>query len=509
MLEELTERLIEERVKLSYKKVFSRFEMSFSDRLAEYSNKIYPILKLPKTFLFSDNDQYSLRYQPKIKESTDMPLSFDESANKNVDGYVKLDYLDFYDYLPKEDLSKFMKELKKCARRNKLSHLGAFREQKDFESLNDYGQYYDGNSFANILTVVFSKNNNLRQYCSGLEVSLHNLSTTYLIVKYRVYITKDFNARIQEICHTKYPGYTTVCRDFRTPWYAVKKFGFSFHTGDQVRQKKMYEMISCLKWQILKEIRKTFSVRFWEDNMFPPTFETYSTNISINNENQNRQFWNSILVGSDFDYSPTYYTYVCWGYESGNYEGRRLAAICVKNNPQDDFSLDIFQNLVSDVYGGYLTADTMRLISERNIERCNKTISKAIRKAKTSSVLKARVFVERKLYYEYRFISEFSGKSIDKEDVKVFKNLYDGAESISSVNLVGIPECIKETKAKIDNILKLLNDAAEYRSSKSNITLQRIMMFVTILSLLVALCSIDNGSIKKVLLEKLWDLLNP
>ena len=57
------------------------------------------------------------------------------------------------------------------------------------------------------------------------------------------------------------------------------------------------------------------------------------------------------------------------------------------------------------------------------------------------------------------------------------------------------PKRIKETKVQIDNILKLLNDAAEYRSSESNIKLQWIMMIVTILSLFVALYSIKNGDV--------------
>lgn len=113
-----------------------------------------------------------------------------------------------------------------------------------------------------------------------------------------------------------------------------------------------------------------------------------------------------------------------------------------------------------------------------------------IRKTKTSSVLKVRVAVERKLYYCYRFISEFSGKSIDHDDVKAFRHQFYKKGSVSSRSLEGISERIKETKVQIDNILKLLNDAAEYRSSESNVKLQWIMMIVTILSLFVALYSI-------------------
>lgn len=55
-------------------------------------------------------------------------------------------------------------------------------------------------------------------------------------------------------------------------------------------------------------------------------------------------------------------------------------------------------------------------------------------------------------------------------------------------------------------LLKLLNDAAEYRSSESNIKLQWIMMVITILSLIVALCSINNSAVIneiKNLIEKI------
>lgn len=78
------------------------------------------------------------------------------------------------------------------------------------------------------------------------------------MVKYRVYITKNFNAKIEEVCKAKYSGYTMVCRQFNTPWYAIKKFGSSFRTGNNVRQEKIYEMISRLKMAILKEIREPF-----------------------------------------------------------------------------------------------------------------------------------------------------------------------------------------------------------------------------------------------------------
>ena len=138
----------------------------------------------------------------------------------------------------------------------------------------------------------------------------------------------------------------------------------------------------------------------------------------------------------------------------------------------------------------------MRLcLSANYVSGCPPNMAQVSVWAGNLHVLKVRVAVERKLYYCYRFISEFSGKSIDHDDVKAFRHQFYKKGSVSSKSLEGISKRIKETKVQIDNILKLLNDAAEYRSSESNIKLQWIMMIVTILSLFVALYSIKNGDV--------------
>lgn len=100
-------------------------------------------------------------------------------------------------------------------------------------------------------------------------------------------------------------------------------------------------------------------------------------------------------------------------------------------------------------------------------------------------------------YNEYEIAGEYedagkSGKSI--EGRIAFNQMMDDIKSGKDRQGV-LKVYLKESKVQIDNILKLLNDAAEYRSSESNIKLQWIMMIVTILSLFVALYSIKNGDV--------------
>ena len=125
-----------------------------------------------------------------------MPL---DNIAKRADEFVKLDYINLYDYLPKEDLSKFNNELKKCVCRNKITPFGAVRSREDLDKINNFGQYYDAQVFMQILSVLFHKNKNLQRYCSDILVFLSDLLDAVLVVKYRVYITKEFIAKIQEI----------------------------------------------------------------------------------------------------------------------------------------------------------------------------------------------------------------------------------------------------------------------------------------------------------------------
>lgn len=116
-------------MKLSYSKVFDRYTMSFSDKLAELSYSLYKTLRLRVTRIFplSENEKYRFDDDPFSKEeSADMPQGFDYIKRESVDGFIRLDYIDLYDYLPKEDLPKFMKELKNVFAEIKQLLLGHF-----------------------------------------------------------------------------------------------------------------------------------------------------------------------------------------------------------------------------------------------------------------------------------------------------------------------------------------------------------------------------------------------
>ena len=120
-------------MKLSYSKVFDRYTKSFTDKLAELSFSLYKTsrLRLAKIIPLSEREEHQLSNHFLLREeSASMPQGFDYTKKEYVDGFVKLDYIDFYDHLPKEDLPKFVKELKKCMRRNKATPFGMLHSRK-------------------------------------------------------------------------------------------------------------------------------------------------------------------------------------------------------------------------------------------------------------------------------------------------------------------------------------------------------------------------------------------
>ena len=167
----------------------------------------------------------------------------------------------------------------------------------------------------------------------------------------------------------------------------------------------------------------------------------------------------------------------------------RMMSYSGGNISSDDSMPDIAKHDIIHTYEIYLAATSLRSIAERDIALCNKKISKAIRNRKASRILKTRVDVEQKLYYSYRFISEFTGDTIDSSDADAFKNPHIQESSLVKYCLKEVSTQVKETKQQIDIILKNMNDAAEFITTKSNLSLQWFMMIVTILSLIIAIFS--------------------
>ena len=495
--------------KLSSKKVFLKYNVTLSEKLARYAYDLYKQVRIGTSKFFPLRDYEKFHFIDtgwRDHVSDAMPLGYNFCTKKNEEGYLDLEYIDFFDYLPKEKLDGFKRELKRCVARNRLTPFGVFRTSEDIDRIDNMGRYIDYSAFSNLLIIRFCHNEYLEQYSSQVSISLRNLSTSFLVVKYRFYINKAFNKRINAICRTEFSSFTNMSRQFNVPWYLPWKFGKTTYPGNRARTRELYILISELKWAAFAELRRHFTIFFEHNYIFPPTFETYSTNIRPSNAEENRGFWDSVMLGFHPDYAPEYNACVSWEYQCSQNEGIRYAAYCGGDYSDSNSLSQVVQHEIADIYAVYMVASCINQVAERDIALYNKQISKVIHRSRTVPILKARVNIERKMYYSYRFISEFSGDTIEYDDVNAFRSQIYKKSSASKARLKNISKITMETKNQIDTFLKLLNDAAEYGSAKSTMSLQWCMTIITVLSLVVAIVALIGFN--KPDIKVIWDILS-
>lgn len=479
--------------KLTYKNVFSKYKESLSDRL---SKKIFSLYKTVRPFFIKKiplNEHEKNLYfdvQQLIKYgSSRMPMGYDSLKKKEVEGKIELKYIDFFDYLPKENIITFKKELHSFLSTNKKSII-YFRNNVDF--ISNMWKYSNEFSLYNICEIEFSEKNFSSINTNRVEISIINLSTSFLAVKYRVFILEKFNLDLNNIYKKNYNAYYKFNKTFKVPLYKPWKFSRIMCIGNQVRQIEVYKKISELKWSIYCELDKYFKFHFSDNRMFTPVFETFITNIRPNSDNKSLEFWHSIGLENDPDYSLMYNVCVNWSRDIGNNVGTYISAYFGEKKDKEEFYNDFMKYYLSNNYIIFMVSNTMRHIAERDIAIYNKKISKAIRKSNTSQLLKLRVKIKQKLYYIYRFMSEFTGETIDKSEIAVFHNQMLRNGSITANCFNSIVDSVSETKQKVDNLFSLLDDTAEYKTSKTNMKLQWLMMLVTILSLVIAVIALSD-----------------
>ena len=84
---------------LSYNKVFDRYALSFSDKLAEISYYLYRKIRLRLTKIFPLSELDETRFKRAFsykEESADMPQGFDYISNNSDDGFIEVQMLSLF-----------------------------------------------------------------------------------------------------------------------------------------------------------------------------------------------------------------------------------------------------------------------------------------------------------------------------------------------------------------------------------------------------------------------------
>lgn len=497
--------------RLKYKLVFTKYNKSLSYRLSECAYHLYKVIRPKTAKIFPLKGIETVHFDETDSMFWDdsvlgIPSGFNYKTQVEEEGYIHPVYIDLFDYLPKEELPKLKKKLKRFIQHNGTAMFSAYRTDEDLKKLDNIGAYTDYSSFSNFCTIVLKHNPVLENYAPNVCISLINLSTSFLAVRYRFCISKSFQALFTEICAKGHTAVHTISKSINTHWFTPWRFGMAEYICKDSKEQELYEAISRLKWEMFKELKKHFHIHLADYSLFPPSFDTFRTNIRPDKKNSNSEFWRCFQLSASSDYSPKLNACLSWEYNNSFHEGTRLMLFCGGDYPNVDMYPGLAEYHLSEQYTVYLLSHDISRCAKAVLQDYNDQISKAIKSRKTSKILKTRVLVRKKLFYAYRFLKEFTGSTIAWNDLSAFRCCYN-KKSWSVRVQEHLTTNLSEQKEQIDHLLELMDNMADYKEAKTNMRIQTWMVPITILSLIVALFSISEES-KAFLLSKFQSIYN-
>lgn len=200
---------------------FNKYDVSLTQKLSRKAFYIYKKLRIwySKWKPLTDGQRFRLEKDSHNEISATMPLGYDYSSYQRVDAHVNLNYIDFYDFLPKERVDIFRKQLKHFVSHNTTMPYGDVRDVFETEFIDEIGKYNDYYSYKRICDIRIINNEFLESNAQDVTISSCNLSTSFSIVKYRFYVKDEFNKKYNNICNSTLDTITDVFRPLNVPWY--------------------------------------------------------------------------------------------------------------------------------------------------------------------------------------------------------------------------------------------------------------------------------------------------
>lgn len=495
--------------KLKYQKVFSANRKNVHDKLVR---KIFDFhLKLTEVLgnyapvnwrrTYEDCKFFVSYHSKKSQVSTPIPSGYNRKENEWEEGKVELRFLDLYDFLPKENFQESKKKIFEYWKKNGRSKFGNYMSAQEFENLDRLEDFTDSESFYNIITCPIVKNQKLKKFCQQISIEIISLSPSYLIIRYRFVMTNEFNNAFKDIMRINYHGHFDTVRSSQFDWRKPWRTPYTFYEGDDERRQKVYDFINDVKWTMYDEIQKNFGCYFGNEGKFPPSFETYQTNI-LPQRDRNAAFWRSILIDTNFmEYSTELDMCIAWNFTSTK-EPMKIQAIQGENyNP---FS-SVMLSEISNEYAEYLVARELNAVARDCMTKCNRDIGKELKKPKSRSILNTRLKVEKQLYYSRRFVVEFKSDLKGCRTTKRFKPacMHRGTVTIASKSFTeqafnSLDNTSKSTMEMIDNILKHFDAMAESNNAYFS---YKIAKYALVIAIITFLFELKNVGFLSMILE--------
>nr|DAW21796.1 MAG TPA: hypothetical protein [Caudoviricetes sp.] len=397
-----------------------------------------------------------------------------ESFIETEHPYYKIEFIHMVDYIPKENMEKFRKEINKF----KKKHI-AFNYPTDETETEKLGEFMPGCFIKNQYSMGIKKTSPLYKYISGIYIGFQELTTSLNTVIYTIQLKEDIVKSMNEIFLAEFKDYY-YWNDSNLKWFEFWKIGWSYCAGDVYKQTFINDYLESLKWNILKILRRALTVYLAEGNAVLPSVNAYKTNID---GNTSPQFWCSINVKSPkhCDFFKNHSGCINW--ENGE---ESLDYIYRKTGRKDWFALSMD---IKYYYSQYLIRNTIIKNTYAKVGKYMATINSFNTKYHPlKKWLSLKTDAEKGTLYYKRFYNEQKPTMYDSSDFDyIFENINNGIKGSISKDIIR-QQCeeVQSAGEVLKQTLEYIDTNIEYRSSKENYRIQRNTLNITFLSMIVA-----------------------
>lgn len=427
-------------------------------KIREKTKSIIPLTQMEEIYLSDRSKKVQKKDKPFIE--TEHP-------------YYKIEFVHMFDYIPKEGMDKFSKEINKF----KKEHIGG-EFPVDEDAIAMLGEFIPGSFLQPLYSLGIKETSPLYKYISSIYIGFQELTTSLNTVIYTIQFKENIVEALNEIFLDEFEDYY-YWDDSNLKWYEFWKMGWSSYAGDAYKQAFINDCIKSLKWNVLKIFRETLTIYLAGEDKILPSVNVYKTNID---GNSSQRFWYSINVRSPkyCDFFQDHSGCINWANEEGELE------YIYREDGRKNFS-----SVPMDIryyYSQYLIRDAILKDTYTKVGKYMGIINAYNTKYHPlKRWLSFKVDAEKGVLYYKRFYNELKNAMFDTSDfAHEFQNYSKNKDSISKRKIEEQHEELKEAGEVLKQTMEYINTNIESRNSSENYRIQRQTLTLTFLSMTVA-----------------------
>lgn len=129
-------------------------------------------------------------------------------------------------------------------------------------------------------------------------LNIRNVNSAFLAVELIIFLTEEKKEELRQIIHSNYSdekGYAFSLLTGRSEKTgAYKNYSVVHYNNASLKADKIYEIVSCLEWNILDKLASYIPLLLHSGGIMPPRIEMFYTNIAYYEKND--EFWDSIGI---------------------------------------------------------------------------------------------------------------------------------------------------------------------------------------------------------------------